>query len=250
MTSAPLVHGTGPNRIIISHGWIASSEMWGPFLEHVDPDRYTVALWDHAGYGSRAADAGSRSLSRTADEIHAWARAQGWATATVLGHSMGGITAQILAHQHPEFLEAIILVASVRLAGASLDPAQYEQKETIAKDLDARLANITYNAGHASTAEWLEEVSWRTANADAMMSYLPDWAGTREAPSAPSHVPALLVVGLNDPATSPVVVRRDIAPLFTSVKMLEIPTGHYPMLQSPAALWASCVEFLEQHTRP
>ena len=63
---------------------------------------------DLAGYGRSAWSAEPLSLPQQADRIAAWLAGRGEEGAIVVGHSMGGVVALLLAERHPERVAAVI----------------------------------------------------------------------------------------------------------------------------------------------
>lgn len=129
--------GSGPARVYL-HGLGSAS---GPYFAHVAAHpalagRHSLFV-DLPGFGisDRPADFGY-SLEEHADAVAAVLEAAGVSGAEVVGHSMGGAVAIVLAHRRPD------LVARLVLAEANLDPnppagagssriARYEEREFV-----------------------------------------------------------------------------------------------------------------------
>ena len=45
------VHGNGPVRALVLHGWLGDWRAFEPMLASLDPGRYTLAFLDYRGYG-------------------------------------------------------------------------------------------------------------------------------------------------------------------------------------------------------
>lgn len=110
--------GEGPARVHV-HGLGAAS---GPYTAHISAHpalagRRTLFV-DLPGFGisDRPADFGY-SLEEHADALAAVLDAAGVRGAEVVGHSMGGAVAIVLAHRRPESVSRLVL------AEANLDPA-------------------------------------------------------------------------------------------------------------------------------
>jgi pimeloyl-ACP methyl ester carboxylesterase len=112
------IPGAGPARVCV-HGLGASSvPYFAAAMRRPELAGRRTLLVDMLGFGvsDRPEDA-RYSLEEHADWIAAALRTAGVADAEVVGHSMGGAVAIVLAARHPE------LVANLVLVDANLDPA-------------------------------------------------------------------------------------------------------------------------------
>jgi pimeloyl-ACP methyl ester carboxylesterase len=101
--------GDGP-PIMLLHGWMASADLnwWGAYGALVDAG-YRVLAIDHRGHGRGLRSILPFRLSDCAADAAAALDLLGAAPATVVGYSMGGAIAQLLAHDHPETVSGIVL---------------------------------------------------------------------------------------------------------------------------------------------
>lgn len=104
----------GPRGLLCVHGWPAAKE---DFADHLDElaavgDGWHVVALDQRGHGASDAPAGveSYSLKTFAGDVVALADALGWSTFVLLGHSMGGMVAQVAALEAGERLDGLILM--------------------------------------------------------------------------------------------------------------------------------------------
>lgn len=87
--------------IILTHGWGLDSTIWF-YARHDLARRFRVITWDLAGLGkSRRGSSGKIDLSRFADDLAAILDLTGQRPAVLVGHSIGGMTIQTLARDHP-----------------------------------------------------------------------------------------------------------------------------------------------------
>ena len=63
------VVGSGPERIIAVAGWMGDHHLFDPFMPLVDPVRYSIALLDARGYGSRKDCGGPFTIEQIAADI-------------------------------------------------------------------------------------------------------------------------------------------------------------------------------------
>jgi len=100
--------GTGKPPMLVLHGLLGSSRNWlstGRDLAH----HFHVFALDARNHGKSPHDP-VMSFESMAQDIVAWMDAQGLARATIVGHSMGGKTAMLLACRHPGRVERLVVV--------------------------------------------------------------------------------------------------------------------------------------------
>lgn len=76
-----------------------------------------VTAWDYPGYGGRPLD-GPFTFASLADGVVADLDARGIGQVIPLGHSIGGMLAQELAHRHPDRLAGLILSGTTPVFGS------------------------------------------------------------------------------------------------------------------------------------
>src|SRR5205823_10467734 len=100
--------GSGEPLLLIM-GMSGTHLTWGePFLEALRRD-FEIAVYDHRGIGRSARTAPPFSIADLADDAAAALDALGWASAHVVGISMGGMVAQELVLRHPERVRTLTL---------------------------------------------------------------------------------------------------------------------------------------------
>lgn len=101
--------GSGPT-VMLLHGWTASADLnwWGAYgaLEEAG---YRVLAIDHRGHGRGLRTYERFSLAACAADAAAAIETLDCAPATVVGYSMGGAIAQLLARDHPTALSGLVL---------------------------------------------------------------------------------------------------------------------------------------------
>ncbi len=104
------VHGTG-KPLILLHGGVGASEMFGPVLPVLAENRQIVAV--HLQAHGRTADI-DRPLSfeLMADDIAALIKHLGIPEADVMGYSLGGGVALRTAIQHPDVVRKLVFIST------------------------------------------------------------------------------------------------------------------------------------------
>jgi branched-chain amino acid transport system permease protein len=120
-------HGTGPEVLVLVHGYQSSGRIWQLMQEALDPARFrTIAISNRgAGDSDRTPSEADYSVESFARDLYAAVQALGLGEFTLVGHSMGGATVTQFALDHPECLKALVLLDPAPLGGREL-PANWE----------------------------------------------------------------------------------------------------------------------------
>lgn len=94
--------GDGPTVVLV-HGWALDSTIWRNVRRHLSP-RCRVVSWDLPGLGKSRLGKDKRvTLPRMAEDLRAVVAAHAGDRGVILvGHSIGGMTIQTLARDHPD----------------------------------------------------------------------------------------------------------------------------------------------------
>ena len=106
---------TDPRRptVMLLHGWIVTADLnWHGAYDALVDAGYRVLAIDHRGHGR-----GLRAMSRfrladCAADAAAILRQLEAAPAIVVGYSMGGVIAQLMARDHPDVIRGLVLSAT------------------------------------------------------------------------------------------------------------------------------------------
>ena len=106
--------GDGP-AVMLLHGWIVSADInwWGAY-EDLRAAGYRVLAIDHRGHGRGMRPLERFSLADCAADAAAALRQLGVAPAIVVGYSMGGAVAQLIARDHSDVLAGLVLSATAQ----------------------------------------------------------------------------------------------------------------------------------------
>lgn len=105
-------HGEGPPLIMIN-GWTLSSEYWPPQLIKDLSRNHQVTIFDNRGTGRSDKPDIPYSIDMMADDVNGLMDTIKVQKAHVLGFSMGGMIAQVLALKHPEKVLSLILCGTL-----------------------------------------------------------------------------------------------------------------------------------------
>ena len=95
--------GEGAVALVFLHYWGGSSRTWGPVIERLSGRHRCVAI-DLRGWGRSDRTAVDFSLAAQASDVQAVIAKLGLTGFVLVGHSMGGKIAQLVASRHPSGL--------------------------------------------------------------------------------------------------------------------------------------------------
>lgn len=245
--------GHGPHAVIVLHGWFGDAHAFAPMEAALDGGAFSYVFMDNRGYGGMRGAAGTYSMEEVARDALALADALGFATFSVVGHSMGGMALERLALQAPSRLRKLVAVAPVPSCGVVLDGAARQLFLDASANVQARRAIIDRSTGGRLPATWLywkAQYSWESADPAAFAAYFLAWSETDfsvDIKAARVAIPLLALVGEHDPRFDADLMRRTYLAWYPKARLEVLGNaGHYPMNETPLALAASIEAFLLQ----
>lgn len=100
--------GSGKPPLLLLHGLLGSSRNWQTAGTDL-AEYYHVFALDLRNHG-KSPHVEEMTYPSMVDDVLAWMDSQGMARATVMGHSMGGKVAMLLACRHPSRVERLVVV--------------------------------------------------------------------------------------------------------------------------------------------
>lgn len=236
--------GPGEVPLLIAHGLFGSARNWGVIAKRlaaarpvivVDMRNHAGSFWENSHSYQDLAD----DLAKVLDE-----------PADVLGHSMGGKAAMVLALQHPEKVD--------KLTVADIAPVTYDHSQQGPIDAMRRvdLATVTTRAEAKAQLGDLEpgvddfllqsldmkEKRWRL-NLDVLAAEMDKIIGFPEV-TGQFDGPTLFLSGGNSDYVQP-DARPRIKSLFPAAKFAKIPgAGHWLHAEKPREFVAAVSTFL------
>lgn len=137
-----LIHGHGPQRLVLVHGFEASARIWTAVQLALPADQYTTLAINNRGAGRSEAPAedGAYGVEAFAADAFALVQSLGWHGFTLVGHSMGGATVARFALDHPQCLQGLVLLNPANPDGRPGGADQVERR--VAAFLEARRARM------------------------------------------------------------------------------------------------------------
>ena len=122
-------HGTGPEEIVLVHGYSSSARIWRLSQEALDPERFHSTAVSNRGAGDsdRSPLESDYTAEAFARDLFLAIQVLGLRDFTLVGHSMGGATVTQFALNHPELIKGLVLLNPAPLAGRTLAEDWEEQ---------------------------------------------------------------------------------------------------------------------------
>ena len=102
--------GKGP-VIVLLHGFLESSTMWKKLIPEFSKNNFLVTI-DFPGHGKSGVISETHSMELMAEVVHELLKELNIASATFIGHSMGGYVALAYAELYEKEAEKLILLNS------------------------------------------------------------------------------------------------------------------------------------------
>ena len=245
--------GAGP--VVLLHGFPLNGAMWDELVPAL-ADRYHVVVPDLRGHGATEAPDGPYEIADHAADVVALLDRLGVEWAAVVGLSMGGYIAIQLLARAPERIRAVVLADTMgRGDGDERRQARAAQAEVIRSDgLDA-FANLVLPRMFApsvfSERPALVERFRRTITGQRPHAVIAALQGLASRPDmlgalARVDVPALVLVGSEDAATTP-DDSRELASVIRGAELVVLPgAGHMSCWEDPAGFNAAVRDFLDR----
>lgn len=246
-----LLHGLGDSSL----GW---QYLEGPLVEA----GHRVTIWDALGAGRSGKPAdGDYTIAAHLRRLVAALDLLAIERAIVVGHSLGGSLALVLANAHPERVAALCLIDPAAYREGALGGRWFWDVPLFAEIVLGLLSTemlvdfgLEQNfADPARIPVELRKLYIREARREAMVDALilqerqliPDDPEAWEAGHRSIRTPTLILWGEND-ALVPVAQGRRLAREIAGAKLVVLPNlAHSPQLEEPRAVLAHLVPFLD-----
>ena len=245
--------GQGPT-VVLSHGLGCTLRMWDEVVALLRSD-YTLLRYDHRGHGKSEVPAGPYTLEMLADDAAGLIAAQASGPVHFVGLSMGGMTAQALAANHPQCIKSIVIANSASWYDDAAQALWQTRITTVrAKGVPAIAdgalprwftAAFLADAAGAARIERTRADLERTDSA-AYVACCEAIAGMDlRASNTRIACPTLVIAGTKDEATPPVLSEKMVATI-SGARLRSIDAAHLSAVEQPEAFAALVHEFLKE----
>jgi pimeloyl-ACP methyl ester carboxylesterase len=220
--------------------WGGSSREWSSVIEGLSSRFHCVAP-DARGSGASDAPSSGYRIADLADDVEGVIAALKLKRYVLVGHSMGGKTAQVLASRRPQGLRGLTLVASSPASPMQISQAQRDQM----KGAYASRDSINWGLDNVLTGSPISDKDREVLIADALRlspGARDGWieVGSREDYSrdvSKVNVPVAVIAGEADKVDPLDVVNAHILPAFSNPEVHFLKKkGHLLPIEAPREL--------------
>jgi pimeloyl-ACP methyl ester carboxylesterase len=236
--------------VVLLHGLMGSGACWTPVARALERD-FDVVMPDARGHGGSSAPDRGYQYDDLANDVIALIDALALARPVVLGHSMGGMTAAVVASRAADLVRGLVLVdptflepARQREVYASDVAEQHRRTLALPKAELVAQARARHPGRSLELVELQAEARLRTCMAafDVLAPPNPDYRDLVRA----IDVPTLLVIGDASPVVTPEMA-TELRGTNARVRVAQIAdAGHGLPFEQPAALSEVVAAFLRE----
>jgi pimeloyl-ACP methyl ester carboxylesterase len=243
------VHGTAEPALVFLHYWGGTSRTWRKVTTDLEGQFKTVA-YDARGWGKSDKTSAGYKLADLADEALSLVKALAINQYVLVGHSMGGKVAQLIASRRPEGLLGLILVAPAqptpRRNPEEMREGQlhaYDNRENVLKVLGSGL--LTAHPPSQEIADQIVEDSL-SGSREATMAYpMESILEDISTEVAKINVPTVLLAGDLDQVDSIDRHKREVLTHIPNARLEIIKgSGHLIPIDEPEQLARHIVAFV------
>ena len=242
----------GGSWVVLLHGWMCSSAFWRATVESLASGGFRCLCLDFRGHGNSEIPDSGYSIERLSVDVELALDSLGVQSATLVGHSMGGMVAQQLCLERPGLIDRVALVATI---------AADRGDHLISKRMEAEAGAVGFRAAFdkhfpawfsreadPAVVAWARREMLRTPEpvALALVRSYRHFDLTHRLEEI--GVPALIIGCWSDDSAVP-EESRILARKLPDARLERIDRcGHFPMLERPRALSRTLLSFANGRT--
>jgi len=244
------VRGQTEPALVFLHYWGGSSRTWNEVIGHLG-NRRTVAI-DFRGWGNSDKPETGYRIEDLAKDVTATIADLKLSRYILVGHSMGGKVAQLIASGHPAGLVGLVLVAPSATHGGQVPDERREQmlhaydtaesvafardkiltKRPLSDSLKAQVVEDSLKGSQAAKVAWPNVAIPEDISKEA----------------ASISVPTLVIAGEFDKVDPPGVLEKEVVGIIPNAQFEIVHgVGHLSPLEAPEELSTLIKSFAEKH---
>jgi pimeloyl-ACP methyl ester carboxylesterase/ketosteroid isomerase-like protein len=244
--------GSGELALVFLHYYGGSSRTWDRVASELS-DQYRIVATDHRGWGDSEAPADGYRIADLAADAEGVIEALGLQRYVLVGHSMGGKVAQLIASRRPRGLEGLVLVAPSPPSPMLLPD---EQRATLTGAYQSR-ESVEFVIDHVLTGKSLDAALREQVIEDSLKgapqarAAWPNVAMREDISAAVASIdaPTIIISGELDQVDRVATLQAELMPRIPHAAMYILPgIGHLSPLEAPievARLIARFVDAIE-----
>lgn len=246
------VSGKGEALLLIP-GLGGAASFWNDLVPLLT-DNFKVITFDHRGTGRSERPAGAYSISRIARDAVEILQAENVAFANVVGHSTGGMVAQYIALDAPQFVKALVISGSWEKPDARFK-AMFEARLAVLREAGPKVYQmLTHAIGFPSSfieqntsllAKAVDDASEALSPVDVAASRIEMLLVDERSADLPKIGARTLVVGATDDALVPFHHSQNLAALIPGAQIAVIDGAHFYPRVHPGKFASVVKQFLE-----
>lgn len=241
--------GAGEPSLVFLHYWGGTHRTWNKVAAELQSS-YRIVTYDMRGWGQSGATENGYSIAALADEATALLQHLGLKKYVLIGHSMGGKVAQLVASRNPAELVGLILVAPATPTPSHL-PDEAKQQQVHAYDnRDTVIQTIAFLTARTPDAETVEQIVQDSLSGtpEAKLAW-PISAMLEDISPEVSKitVPTLVLAGEHDRLDSVEQHRREVIARISGARLEIISdSGHLLPIDEPVRTARAIDQFVRQ----
>lgn len=241
--------GSGELSLVFLHYYGGSSRTWDAVAGELS-DRYAVVAIDHRGWGESEAPGDGYRIADLAADAEGVIEALGLRRYLLIGHSMGGKVAQLIASRRPDGLEGLVLVAPSPPSPMLLSD---EQRATLSGAYQSR-ESVEFVIDHVLTSKPLDAARREQVIDDSLRgapqakAAWPDVAMREDITAATASIdaPTMVISGEFDQVDRVATLEAELLPRIPHAALHVLPgIGHLSPLEAPSELARLIARFAE-----
>ncbi len=239
--------GAGDPALLFLHYWGGSARTWDAVVARLPESVRSIAL-NQRGWGGSVAVDDRYDLEALADDVLAVTKALAVRRFVIVGHSMGGKVAQVLAGRQPAGLEGLVLVAPAPPTPMQMPEevragmlASYQSREGVQQALGVLAGSLL---PHALREQVIDDTL--RGEAEAKRAW-PDRGMTQDVSAGLQGVtlPVNVLIGGYDQVEREAVLRPAVSRVLPQATFTIVPeVGHLLPLEAPEAVALACERML------